>query len=107
MHTVALKEDLYRDNPSLAVQLYEAYSAAKKLAYRNLDDISCHRITLLWYEKLRNKQRQLLGSDPSPYGIKKNHKTIAALIDYLFEQKLIQKKITVEELFAPNTLTLV
>jgi 4,5-dihydroxyphthalate decarboxylase len=106
MHTVALREELWRENPSIAVHLYEAYTAAKKLAYQNLDDISRHRITLLWYGNLLNEQRNLLGADHWPYGINKNRKTIAALIDYLYEQELVRKKLTVEELFAPNTLTL-
>ena len=106
MHTVAIREDLWRENPSIAVHLYEAYAAAKKLAYQNLDDISRHRITLLWYGNLLNEQRNLLGTDHWPYGVNKNRKTIAALIDYLYEQELVRKKLTVEELFAPNTLAL-
>ena len=106
MHTVAIREELFRENPSIAVQLYQAYAAAKKLAYQNLDDISRHRVTLLWYENLLNEQRKLLGADHWPYGVNKNRKTIATLIDYLYEQELVRKKLSVEELFAPNTLTL-
>jgi 4,5-dihydroxyphthalate decarboxylase len=63
MHTVAIREDLWRDNPSIAAHFYEAYAAAKKLAYQNLDDISRHRVTLLWYGNLLNEQRNLLGAD--------------------------------------------
>jgi 4,5-dihydroxyphthalate decarboxylase len=47
-----------------------------------------------------------LGADHWAYGVNKNRKTIAALIDYLYEQELVRKKLTVEELFAPNTPTL-
>jgi 4,5-dihydroxyphthalate decarboxylase len=56
MHTVAIREELWRENPSIAVHLYEAYNAPKKLAYQNLDDISRHRITLLWYANLLNER---------------------------------------------------
>ena len=106
MHTVAMREELWREDPSIAVSLYEAFVAAKKLAYQNLDDVSRQRITLLWYGDLMNEQNKLFGADYWPYGIAKNCRTVQALIDYLFEQELISNKPTVEELFAPNTLTL-
>jgi 4,5-dihydroxyphthalate decarboxylase len=74
MHTVAIREELWRKDPSIAVHLYETYAAAKTLAYQNLDDISRHRVTLLWYGNLLNEQRNLLGTDHWPYGV--NHDAI-------------------------------
>jgi 4,5-dihydroxyphthalate decarboxylase len=106
MHTVALREELWRENPWIAVSLYDAFEAAKKLAYKHMDDVSRQRITLLWYGDLVDEQKKLLGADYWPYGVKKNRATLEALIDYLFEQELIPRRPAVEELFAPNTLTL-
>jgi len=106
MHTVAMREELWREEPSIAVSLYQAFDAAKKLAYKDLDDVSRQRITLLWYGDLLNEQKKLLGADHWPYGVEKNRRTIQALIDYLFEQEMLPKKPALEELFAPNTLML-
>ena len=44
-----------------------------------------------------------MGEDWWPYGIGKNRKTIDALCDYSFEQGLSARKMTIEELFAPET----
>jgi 4,5-dihydroxyphthalate decarboxylase len=106
MHTVALREELWRETPEAAVRLYEAFAAAKKLAYKHLDDVSRQRVTLLWYGDLLGEQKNLLGADYWPYGVDKNRMTVQALIDYLFEQELITRRPAVEELFAPNTLDL-
>ncbi len=38
-----------------------------------------------------------------PYGVEKNRETIEALRRYSFERGLSQRKMTIEELFAPET----
>ena len=43
------------------------------------------------------------GGDFWPYGIEPNRKTIQTLIDYLEQQELLERKVRIEELFAPNT----
>jgi len=52
------------------------------------------------------RQRELLGEDPWCDGIEKNRHTLGTLIGYLYEQGMIKKQLAVEDLFAPNTLTL-
>jgi 4,5-dihydroxyphthalate decarboxylase len=44
-----------------------------------------------------------MGVDWWPYGMDKNRKTIEALCQYSFEQSLSARRMTVEELFAPET----
>ena len=46
---------------------------------------------------------KIIGDDWYPYGIEKNRPTIDALCQYSFEQGLSQRRMTVEELFAPET----
>lgn len=45
-----------------------------------------------------------MGEDFWPYGLEKNKATLEAEISYSYEQGLIKKKLTLEELFAPTTL---
>jgi hypothetical protein len=51
-------------------------------------------------------QRKVLGEDPWCDGVERNRLTLETLIGYLYEQELITKKPAVDDLFAPNTLTL-
>jgi 4,5-dihydroxyphthalate decarboxylase len=44
--------------------------------------------------------------DPYPYGVKSNLKTLETATQYSFEQGLTPRKVSLEELFAPQTLDL-
>jgi 4,5-dihydroxyphthalate decarboxylase len=48
------------------------------------------------------EQKEILGEDPWCDGLERNRKTVETLVEYLYEQEMISKKPTVEELFAPN-----
>jgi 4,5-dihydroxyphthalate decarboxylase len=48
--------------------------------------------------------RAVMGEDFWPYGIEKNRRTLEAATRWSFEQHLSPRKLTVEELFAPETL---
>jgi 4,5-dihydroxyphthalate decarboxylase len=52
------------------------------------------------------EQQQILGDDPWPYGLEKNRHVVETLAGYLYEQGLADRKMALEELFAPNTLDL-
>jgi 4,5-dihydroxyphthalate decarboxylase len=41
----------------------------------------------------------VIGEDPLPYGIKANLPSIEALITYAVQQKLMPKRLSVEDLF--------
>jgi hypothetical protein len=45
----------------------------------------------------------LLGRDPFPYGLEANHATLETFLGYCLEQGLIDRPLTVHELFAPET----
>ena len=105
MHTLVLREDVWRESPWIASSLYKAFQKAKELAYQRFDDLSPYKICMAWFREPMEEQKQVLGSDPWAYGIENNRKTIETLIDYLYEQGMIKRKPLVEELFAPNTVT--
>ena len=41
----------------------------------------------------------VVGDDPLPFGIERNRATIEALESYAFKQKLIPRRMPIEELF--------
>jgi 4,5-dihydroxyphthalate decarboxylase len=48
--------------------------------------------------------RELMGEDFWPYGVDENRKTLDAFLRYHFDQGLADRRLTVEEIFAPGTL---
>jgi len=103
MHTVAMREELWKEAPEIAVNLWKAFQQAKLQAYERLNDLSPYKISLVWFREPLQRQREILGGDPWPYGLEKNRHVVETLMGYLYEQGLAPKKIPVEELFAPNT----
>jgi 4,5-dihydroxyphthalate decarboxylase len=47
-----------------------------------------------------------LGADFWPYGLEPNRKALETYVHFLHEQHLIDRPVPVEELFAPNALSL-
>ena len=44
--------------------------------------------------------------DPLPYGIDPNRLALESLVQYAVEQRILPRRMPVEELFVPSTLTL-
>jgi 4,5-dihydroxyphthalate decarboxylase len=106
MHTVAMREELWKDSPEIAVDLFNAFQHAKREAYDHLNDLSPYKISLVWFREPLKLQREILGDDPWPYGLAKNRHVVETLMGYLYEQGLARRTLAAEELFASNTLGL-
>jgi 4,5-dihydroxyphthalate decarboxylase len=102
MHTVVMREELWKQNPWIATSLFKAFQEAKKLAYQRLNDLSPYKLSMVWFREPMQEQKEILGEDPWCDGLARNRKTVETLVEYLYEQEMISKKPTVEELFAPN-----
>jgi 4,5-dihydroxyphthalate decarboxylase len=106
MHTVAMRAELWKESPGIAVSLFEAFQKAKAEAYARLNDLSPYRISLVWFREPVKQQKEILGDDPWPYGLAQNRHVVETLMGYLYEQGLAPRKLAIEELFAANTLEL-
>jgi len=106
MHSVALRQNVWEDNPWIARSLFKAFQRAKEDAYARLKDLSPYKISLAWFRGPVEEQERILGHDPWPYGLEKNRHVVETLATYLHEQGLADRKMPLEELFAPNTLDL-
>jgi 4,5-dihydroxyphthalate decarboxylase len=103
MHTVVMREELWREVPWIAPSLFNAFQEAKRVAYGNLDNPSPYKISLAWARETFAEQKTLLGPDPWAYGLAKNRHVLETLVGYLYEQGLVRKRLPIEEFFAPNT----
>lgn len=106
MHTVAIREELWKESPWIATSLFKAFQKAKQLAYQRVNDLSPYILSMVWFREPVREQREIFGDDPWPYGLAKNRHVVETLMGYLYEQGLAKTKLKVEELFAPNTLNL-
>ena len=61
-------------------------------------------MTLPWLVAEAQETTALMGEDFWRYGAKENAKEIEALTRYSFEQGLVKRKLTMEELFAPSAI---
>lgn len=105
MHVVALRREVYERNRWIAMNLYKAFSAAKERSLKRLTDITASYYAVPWMAENTALSRQQLGEDFWPYGIEANRKTLEAFAQYAFEQGVCHRKVTVEELFAPEVQT--
>ncbi|MGH8546871.1 MAG: hypothetical protein ACREX3_25310 [Gammaproteobacteria bacterium] len=51
-----------------------------------------------------NKQREIFGEDPYPFGIRKNRKMLQIIFGESFEEGLTKKPAKIEKLFCPTLL---
>jgi len=104
MHTVIMRRDIYEKNPWIAKNLYKAFCEAKDIATTSYDDTAALHVTLPWLTAEVERTKEVMGADWWPYGIVKNRKILETFLRYHYEQGLSEKLMTIEELFAPETL---
>jgi 4,5-dihydroxyphthalate decarboxylase len=57
-----------------------------------------------WLTAHLEENRAVLGEDYWPYGLEPNRKTLDTFLRYHYEQGLSKRRLTPDELFAPETL---
>jgi len=102
MHTVVLKTSLYKEKPWLAVSLYYAFCRARELACQSTYDTNALTVSLPWVIDEVETTRGIFGPQIWDYSIDGSLPTLTALVTYLDEQKLLRRRMSVDELFVPN-----
>lgn len=104
MHAVGLRNDMAARHPWLAASLYKAFSAAKKIADQDLQEVTALKIGLPWVTAELESTQAVMGTDFWPYGVSENRVALEAMTRYSFEQGLAVRKVSVEEIFDSHTL---
>jgi 4,5-dihydroxyphthalate decarboxylase len=99
-HTVVIKNELIAAHPQLAADVFDAFAAAKRVYLDRLKAGEIEKPTEV--DALHKRVMQITG-DPLPYGIAPNRQVIEELIGHALKQGIIEKPVTVEELFVPST----
>jgi 4,5-dihydroxyphthalate decarboxylase len=102
-HLVVVRDALLAGRDDLAPDMFDAFAASKRLY---LDRLTAGRIEKpTAADELHRRVMEITG-DPLPYGVAPNRAAIETLIGHAVTQGIIPKAVTVEELFAANTLGL-
>jgi len=102
MHTVALREDVYREHPWAAKSIYNAFVQARDLAVEGLYDTDALRVALPWLIDHVEETWRVFGQDFWAYGLEPNRPTFEAIGRYVHEQGLSPRIVSADELFVPG-----
>jgi len=100
MHTVVLRDDIYRDHPWVARSIYKAFCEARDLAVEGLYDTDALRLSLPWLIHHVEETWRVLGKDFWSYGLEPNRPALKAIGEYVYEQGLSPRVVSPDELFA-------
>ncbi len=105
MHTVAIRRDVYDRHRWIAMNLLEAFEAAKRRSLARLREYNTARIPLPWLPTRAKEIAAIFGDDFWPYGVEPNRRTLEAFLAFAYEQGVCQRLLKMDELFAPETAT--
>jgi 4,5-dihydroxyphthalate decarboxylase len=104
MHTVVIRREIYQTHRWIAQSLSKAFAAAQRLAYEDLAETAALKTMLPWLVAHLEETRREMGPDFWPYGLTSNVETLDTFLRYSHEQGLSRRRLTPEQLFAPETL---
>ena len=101
-HLIVVRDELLETHPDLGADVFNAFAESKRDYVRRLQDGQLQAPDLM-----HRRVMEITGRDPLPYGIAPNRQTLEEIIQYAREQRIIDRPVTVEELFPPSTHELV
>ncbi|MGH7845371.1 MAG: ABC transporter substrate-binding protein, partial [Candidatus Binatia bacterium] len=99
MHVIVLRREIHERHPWVARSLYKAFCEAKEKCFQALRISNTLAYTLPWLFADVEELRTVFGADWWPYGIEANRHTLEKFIEYSYAQGLLEKKLTLEDLF--------
>ena len=102
MHQMVMSRKLDREDPELALRVYEAFVEAKQLAY--IDAVNDRAGFSLMYQREAVVEQEKVWGDPWTYGVKDDMGTIDTFLTYNAEQGLTSKRLSLEDWMAASTL---
>jgi len=102
-HCVVFQRPVVETYPWAVLNVFKAFDQARKLVHQQTRDFAT-----VYFELglVPHDQRKVLSVDPYPYGVKTNRTILEAITQFSYEQGLTPRVLSLEEVFAPQTLDL-
>ena len=81
----------------------KAFVEAKALAVAEIPEVAALNITLPWIDVFQEQVQDFMGTDYWRYGINECRDEIETLIGYSWEQGLLARKLSIDDIFHPST----
>jgi 4,5-dihydroxyphthalate decarboxylase len=107
MHAVVVKRELALEQPEVVKAVYKGFCEAKdQMAEQLVKGMTFNNMTVMipWLTKRIEQDRDLLGEDWWPYGIKANRSALDVVLRYHHEQGITDRHFKIEDVFAPCLL---
>ncbi len=104
MHVLGIRNDVLAANPWLPGSLVKAFTQSKNMALADLADVTALKVALPFLPSHVTEAHRLFGADFWAYGVEANRKPLEAAVRWSYEQGLSARRLSVEELFAPQSL---
>jgi 4,5-dihydroxyphthalate decarboxylase len=103
MHLVVIKREIYEAHPWVAVSMYKALLEAQRVGWQRLHLGNAIFAQMPWLHQQLAEQQALLGKNIFTYTLEENREVLATFLQYMQEDGLLERPLTVEELFVPET----
>jgi 4,5-dihydroxyphthalate decarboxylase len=103
MHTLLVRTEVLKNEPWVAMSLFNAWMASKEACYREQEWQRVH-MTGLWYRALYEEERSAGGPDFYRWGFRKNRAEVSKMLEYALRYGLTPRKFEPEEVFHACTL---
>ena len=100
-HAPVIRRSIVERHPWVALNLYQAFLAAKQQHIARVKEHADVYTSLGWLDA---DARGVLDRDPFPYGISENRKTLETCARYSLEQGLSTRPVALDEVFAEPTM---
>ena len=103
-HLVVVRDELLAQHPALGEAVFHAFADSKRRYVEKLRAGAIGAPTET--DRLHQRVMEVTG-DPLPYGIEPNRAVLEELVRHAVTQRIIDRPIRIEDLFAPGTRSLV
>jgi 4,5-dihydroxyphthalate decarboxylase len=103
-HLVVAKDELLEEHADLATAVFDAFAEAKSIYVERLRAGAIPDPSPI--DRMHHRVMTVTGADPLPYGLESNRAAIEELIDHAVGQKILDRRPSLESLFAESTLDL-
>jgi ABC-type nitrate/sulfonate/bicarbonate transport system substrate-binding protein len=103
-HLVVIRDDLLRERPGLAADVFDAFARSKQAYVERLRGGAIAAPTAT--DRMYRRVLDLTGEDPLPYGLGPNRPVLEHLLRSAVDQRILTRPVALEDVFAPGTLDL-